>query len=65
MRKYISCAAIFFGFVAQSQVTFPVNGAREKEWEYIALEHVTLHIHDMQIIEDATLLFHDGKIIAA
>ena len=63
MRKILSCIAALCFLTTQAQVTFPVNGARDKNWEYVAIEHATLHIHDQQTIEDATLLFHDGKIV--
>ncbi len=47
-----------------AQPTFPVNGAREKEVVYTAITHATLHINDTEILNDATLLFHMGRIVS-
>jgi imidazolonepropionase-like amidohydrolase len=65
MRKLLSCIALLCFLSSFSQETFPVNGAREKNWKYIAFEHATLHISDALIIQDATLLILGDRIVNA
>ncbi|MEY4330260.1 MAG: hypothetical protein RL609_1008 [Bacteroidota bacterium] len=63
MRKLFTCAAILGTICLQAQPTFPVNGAREKDVVPTALTHAIVHINATTIIEDATLLIAQGRIV--
>ena len=63
MRKLFTCAAILGTICPQAQPTFPVNGAREKDVVPTALTHAIVHINATTIIEDATLLIAQGRIV--
>jgi hypothetical protein len=63
MRKMILFAALVQSVWAYAQPTFPVNGAREKEVVHTAITHAILHVNDIEVLNDATLLFYKGRIV--
>jgi len=55
--------AFFFSFVLLAQVTFPVNGVKEKDLIYNAFTQATI-VNYKDTLKDATLLIRKGKIEA-
>ena len=49
---------------ATAQETFPVNGVVNKQLVRTALEHATVHVSSTEVIEDATVVFYQGRIEA-
>ncbi|MGB2014573.1 MAG: amidohydrolase family protein, partial [Flavobacteriales bacterium] len=47
-----------------AQETFPVNGVVNKQLVRTALEHATVHVSSTEVIEDATVVFYQGRIEA-
>lgn len=50
-------------FFANGQVTFPVNGAPNKSHSTYAFTNATIYIDYKTVLNNATLLIHDGKIL--
>ena len=57
-------AAMTMGQCAVAQETFPVNGVVNKQLVRTALEHATVHVSSTEVIEDATVVFYQGRIEA-
>lgn len=51
-------------FVVAAQPTFPYNGVLPKKVTSVALEHATIYVDYQTVIEDATLLFENGKVVS-
>jgi imidazolonepropionase-like amidohydrolase len=49
----------------QAQADRPVNGTPEREWAARIWHHVTLHVAPDEVIEDATLVVEEGRVVAA
>ncbi len=71
MRKYLQSRAaqwmlLTAGVIAWSsgsaQETFPVNGVVNKQLVRTALEHATVHVSATETLEDATVVFYQGRI---
>lgn len=66
MRKLFTAIALFgFVFVNAQTTTFQVNGAPDNNHNYYAFTNVKLYVDYQTIIENATLLIKDGKVVQA
>ncbi|MGB0882661.1 MAG: amidohydrolase family protein [Vicingaceae bacterium] len=65
MRKIFLFIFVLSTIIANAQETFNVNGAHNKNHNFIAFTNATIHIDYKTTIEEATLLIKDGKIVAA
>lgn len=65
MQKILAIILFLSVIDVSAQETFNVNGAHNKNHNYYAFTNATIHIDYQTIIENATLLIQDGKIIAA
>ena len=54
---------LWSGLLAQADR--PVNGAPERDWAARIWHHVTLHVAPDEVIEDATLVVEEGRVVAA
>jgi imidazolonepropionase-like amidohydrolase len=54
----------FSPFTASAQQTFPVNGTHDEREGNYAFTHATIAVDYKTFLSDATLLIHDGKIVA-
>lgn len=57
-------AAWAMGHSTVAQETFPVNGVVNKQLVRTALEHATVHVSSTEVLEDATVVFYQGRIEA-
>ncbi len=57
-------AVMTIGQRAVAQETFPINGVVNKQLVRTALEHATVHVSSTEVIEDATVVFYQGRIEA-
>ncbi len=55
---WCGCTLTMFG-----QETFPVNGVQDQRPHAYAFSHATIHVDDQTVLNDATLLIKEGKII--
>ena len=44
--------------------TFPVNGTQDKHLVATVLEHATVHVDHKTVVEDGTVVMHQGRIVA-
>ncbi len=51
-------------FTSSAQQTFPVNGIHDERERNYAFTHATIAVDYKTFLNDATLLIHDGKIVA-
>ena len=67
MKKilYPICLFALFAFAAKAQQTFPVNGTHDIRHNYYAFTHARIYQDYAHVIDDATLLVHDGVIVDA
>ena len=56
--------AALFGQSTTAQETFPVNGVVNKQLVRTALEHARVHVSSTEVLEDATVVFYQGRIEA-
>ena len=64
MKKFLLLLGIFCAFDAEAQVTRAVNGVQDERHTLYALTHATIVKDAETTLQDATLLFKDGKIVA-
>jgi len=64
MKNIFLFIFVLSAFVTNAQETFNVNGTHNKSHNYYAFTNATIHIDYQTIIENATLLIQDGKIVA-
>lgn len=64
MRPIFLMCAMLCSMLSVAQPTFPVNGTRAKEVTYTALTNATIHQQSGVVLEKATLLIKDGRIVA-
>ena len=57
-------AVLVLGTLGMAQSDRPVNGAPDRTWSAHVWHHVTAHVEPGRVIEDATLVFKDGRIEA-
>src|SRR3954452_20258298 len=50
--------------IVSAQQTFPVNGVQDQRENYIAFTHATIVKDSKTILQDATLIIKEGKIIS-
>jgi imidazolonepropionase-like amidohydrolase len=62
MLPFVAATAMVHSTTAQE--TFPVNGVVNKQLVRTALEHATVHVSSTEVIEDATVVFYQGRIEA-
>ncbi|MGA0434200.1 MAG: hypothetical protein ACO3MV_00905, partial [Flavobacteriales bacterium] len=63
MKWITSLGIALIGLISvHAQETFPVNGVVNKQLVRTALEHATVHINATQVIENATVVFYQGRI---
>ena len=62
MLPFLAATAMVHSTTAQE--TFPVNGVVNKQLVRTALEHATVHVSSTEVIEDATVVFYQGRIEA-
>jgi imidazolonepropionase-like amidohydrolase len=62
MLPLLAATAMVHSITAQE--TFPVNGVVNKQLVRTALEHATVHVSSTEVIEDATVVFYQGRIEA-
>jgi imidazolonepropionase-like amidohydrolase len=62
MLPLVAATAMVHSTTAQE--TFPVNGVVNKQLVRTALEHATVHVSSTEVIEDATVVFYQGRIEA-
>lgn len=67
MRQYLSFIFIIIFSVSfvYGQTTFPINGAANNNHTIYAFTNATLHVDADVIINNATLIIQDGKILKA
>ncbi|MCB0761166.1 MAG: amidohydrolase family protein [Flavobacteriales bacterium] len=65
MRLTSFLLALFISGILNAQETFPTTDVSDKELVMHAFVHCTLHIDWETTVEDATLLIHRGRIVAA
>lgn len=65
MRKIIFSAAVMVGISAYSQVGYWPNDTAGKDMSVYAIKNITLYQDYKTKIDDAVLVFQDGKIIAS
>lgn len=44
--------------------TFPINGTHDKHLVATVLEHATVHVDHETVVEDGTVVMHQGRIVA-
>ena len=69
LRRTLALGGLLGAFVSsiQGQVadpTFPVNGTHDKGLVATLLEHATIHVDAGTTMENATLVMHNGRIVA-
>ena len=69
LRRTLALGGLFGALVSsiQGQVadpTFPVNGTQDKGLVATLLEHATIHVDAGTTMENATLVMHNGRIVA-
>jgi imidazolonepropionase-like amidohydrolase len=62
MLPFVAATAMVHSTTAQE--TFPVNGVVNKQLIRTALEDATVHVSSTEVIEDATVVFYQGRIEA-
>lgn len=69
MTRFLLSICIVLGFGAslrsQAQTTFPLNGVQDKDATVYAFTNTTIHIDATTVLENATLLVKEGRIIGA
>ena len=51
-------------FAASAQVTYPTNGAPDQHKNAFALTNATIQTDPSTVLEDATLVVRNGKVVA-
>lgn len=64
MRLTIGLLFLGLSIITKAQETFPHNGVADKELVMQAFTHCRVHVDWETVIEDATLIIHQGKVIA-
>ena len=66
MSRQNTLLVVFCSFMltASAQQTFPVNGVQDHRENYIAFTHATIVKDSKTILQDATLIIKEGKIIS-
>ncbi|GDX52416.1 periplasmic amidohydrolase [Bacteroidota bacterium] len=68
MKKIFFAALLFTihysPFTSLAQQTFPINGTHDEREGNYAFTHATIAVDYKTFLNDATLLIHDGKIVA-
>ena len=63
MKKYL-LFLFFIGYSINAQVTYPVNGVKDKRNKYYAFTNATIYKDHQTKLEKATLVVKDGKIVS-
>lgn len=64
-KRYIPPILCLLVFQLLAQENFPTNDVKDRRANARAFTHVTLHVDARTVLENATLLIRDGKIVAA
>jgi hypothetical protein len=64
MKKFLFFLSLLVPCIAFSQPTFPYNGVLPKKVTSVALMHATIYVDYQTIIDDATLLCENGRVVS-
>ena len=65
MRKLLLLGFLLSFISVKAQVTFPTNGVKDERPDIYAFTNATLHVDYQTVIENATLLIKEDRVVAS
>lgn len=60
---FLLCLSLTTSFGLLAQTTFPINGVKDKDATVYAFTNATIHVSASNVVENATLLVQEGRVI--